>query len=977
MRAAAVIAAVRRIGVLAVIAAGLCLVGGPASGLANAQGPGDSQAETSTRLVPGVNFVGWVGETTPVSQLFREIPSLEAVWAWDSELRVWIVAGRDAPESLGGLERVRPGMGLRLQLGGEDGFVWRRSTAPTRGLVPLRAGWNLVAWSGPDHAPMQQLADGIGWSLVSIRRWSAADQRYTAWRRAAGGGGPATLGVRRGEALWVEVSRSVNWLQPAGIVPRLVFPGGAEADVRRAAESLVVSLLAYFRDAFGIEADGSSYEIWMPSSGEALREAALEIGVDRERADGLIQQWNSAIGWVDSFRPGEQALILRQPSPEWESWGLLAHEYFHVVQLQLSADGAPPPVWLGEGAAVWAEVEYLVAWGDETRGELEEEYRHYARGAPPLREVEQGLSGWPYLLGWLAVERLNDRAGADAWIEFWRRAAPSAIGPDGRWSSSLAWDDAFEDVFGISAADFYVDFDGSIGELDDVEQPTRYVRGRVVGASGAPIGRLTVRAARVEWDVNVEWSGPAVTGPDGRFAVAVVGEGAYRLSLDVDDDCRRYYANGGATAQYGDAELVEVGAPGVSEVAIRLRSDVCGWDIRGTVVDVGGEPLAGLSVSACEVITYDCTADERTGLDGSFAVTTAVPGQYRLRLDLVGGCSVYYGSGGAALDRAGATLIVVSEADVSGIALRVPRDVCAQRISGRLAQADGQPLSEVYVSACRAADGDCVASDGTRDDGSFALAVPTDGAYRLSFDLNGCSVYFDAGGVSTNPGGDSAIRVAGRDVRLGLRQIPAGMCAWQIRGSIATADGQPLAYTYVSACQEVGGQCVAWAGQHTDSEGAFAITAPAAGEYRLSFEFEGCEIHFRAGGLTSDWRERSTVSVVGRDARLELQRIPESVCAQQIIGRIVDVHGAPVGNRWMSVCRADACGNVQTAADGRFAIRVSSDGAYVFKVWLRDDCDHRLKGEALGSPGNPVRVRGAGATEVELRLPGTIERLCG
>lgn len=110
--------------------------------------------EDGTRLEPGVNLVGWVGEATPVSQLFDEIPQLEVIWAGDAELRDWIVAGRGAPEWLGGLGRVPAGMGLRMQLGGGEPFLWQRSTEPTRGLVKLRTDWNLVAWSGADGTPI-------------------------------------------------------------------------------------------------------------------------------------------------------------------------------------------------------------------------------------------------------------------------------------------------------------------------------------------------------------------------------------------------------------------------------------------------------------------------------------------------------------------------------------------------------------------------------------------------------------------------------------------------------------------------------------------------------------------------------------------------------------------------------------------------------------------------------------------------------
>ena len=52
------------------------------SAMANAQEPPESQ--TATHLEPGINLVGWVGEPASVSQLFDEIPQLEAVWAWDA-----------------------------------------------------------------------------------------------------------------------------------------------------------------------------------------------------------------------------------------------------------------------------------------------------------------------------------------------------------------------------------------------------------------------------------------------------------------------------------------------------------------------------------------------------------------------------------------------------------------------------------------------------------------------------------------------------------------------------------------------------------------------------------------------------------------------------------------------------------------------------------------------------------------------------
>ena len=854
----------RRIGLLLGVAAALALLTIATSAIA--QSP-----QSGTRLEPGVNLVGWVGETTPVSQLFREIPRLEAVWAWDAELRDWVVAGRGASDWLGGLGTVSAGMGLRLQLGGGESFVWWRSTEPTRGLVRLWTGWNLVAWSGADGASIDDVRKGIGTSLVSVRRWDATNQRYRS----------AVSSVRRGEALWVRVSRTVNWLQPTGIAPRLVFPGGASADAREGAERLIPAFLTFFRETFGLEADGSAYEIWMPASGEALRQTALERGIEAERAEGLISQWNSVAGWLDNnLVPGKQATVLGQPNQEeieeiqWIA--LLAHEYFHVVHSQLTGDNLWPPIWMYEGAAEWATDVYLVSLGEADWGERHEEVRSLAIGGPPLAESVRGNTyNWPYVLGWLAMSRLNARAGSDAWIEFWRRTTPTTSGPHGRWTAKLDWEDVFEDVFGISTTDFYTDFDAWIGPaaIENSEGPPGRIRGRVLGPTGAPAARLSVRATKVEYGADAAWPAPTVTDGAGRFSITTASEGMYRLSLDVNDDCRRHYTSGGVAEFYSDATLVSAAA-GASDVVIRLPADACGWGIRGRVVDSDGEPLAGVTVSACEAARYHCTADQRSALDGSFALAAPVPGEYRVRFDLVEGCSVFYRTGGATPYQREATPIRIGNADVSGVTMRVPQNLCARRITGRIVRADGQLFSHTYVSVCRAVDGDCVATAPIRSDGFFAVAAPVDDTYRLSFALDTCEMYFRDDSFTTDPGESSRIRVADQDVRLRPNRIPAGMCA------------------------------------------------------------------------------------------------------HRILGRVIDVNGSPVGYRSLSVCRADSCSGAQTTADGSFAVRAPGDGAYTFELWLADDCDYTFSGQALGSPNNPVRVSGADAAGVTLRLPGTVEQLC-
>ena len=396
--------------------------------------------------------------------------------------------------------------------------------------------------------------------------------------------------------------------------------------------------------------------------------------------------------------------------------------------------------------------------------------------------------------------------------------------------------------------------------------------------SDAPVAGVFVNAIRVEGETSVGWQQRAETDADGAFAVRAPEDGDYRVSVDIADNCTRYYySDGELIDDWEKVQAVAVDGSDVRDVNIQLPANVCGWQIRGQVANIAGGPLVGASITTCETTTHACTWNKPTKLDGSFTISVPTAGEYRLSLDLADGCTIYYRSGGFTTRQAEASRINVTESDSPSLQLHVP----------------------------------------------------------------------------------------------------AGMCAHQIRGSVTKADGTPLTDTRISACREVDDRCEEWAGSRTNDDGSFAVTVPADGRYRVSFSLEGCTIYFRTGGFTTTYSERSTARVAGGDARLSPRRIPAEMCAHRISGRFVDANGAPLVGKAMNVCRTGACEQVRTTTDGRFTIRVPGDDSYTFDVWLASGCNHRLEGQALGSPNNPVRVSGADVTGITLRLPGTIEELCG
>lgn len=806
------------------------------------EGPAGASQMATMVLEPGSNFIGWVGETIPVSQLFDEIPRLNAVWAWDARVDKWIVARRGVPDRLSRLGWVTPGMGLQLQLNGSEPFVWWRSAAPARGLVRLRAGWNLVAWSGLDGMAIEDVAKGIGWSLREIWLWDSLNQQWKMWLSPPrsvqiagpysdggqfGAAPPRSSSVWRGEALWINVARAVNWLQPTGLLPRLVFPGGASEQLQQEVRGDLEAVLAFFADRYGIQAD-PDFSVYIAKDVEALIQAYRDEGQDVSDtwAASLRDLWDRAGGWAGGRIVAKQSSWVSEPStPSWPnepptpSWPdepplpspsaepspseiasgryTLTHEYFHIIQHQMSDVGANR--WLVEGTATWAESEHRVVDGSGVWADLREWHRSViAIDTPTLRSTENGNSNWEYTLGWLATDLLINRNDTDSWVEFWRRLSPTEVGPHHRWLAEIDWRTAFYETFGTTverfyADDFYLLRAGVLAQQPPTPSlPNSYsgpkIHGRVTEASGAPATGLIVNAIKIEGEATVGLNQGTETENDGTFAVAAPQDGHYRISVEIDDNCTRYYSDGALIWDQGQAGAINVSGSDVRGINVRLPADVCTPRIRiqGWLVDVDGGPLAGIAVNACPVPHNDPSLpptpcrETLTKHDGSFAVPVYKAGAHYLRLDLVPDeCSVYYRSSGASASEDDATWIHVTDAGAWVGTVQLSSDLCRWQISGRVVRADGRLVRDAQTLLCREVNGSCGQSQSTEldDNGLFVIAVPTDGRYRVTVEFrSGCGIHIRSDDSTTNGQRPPTVRIDGRDAHLGLLELPAGAC---------------------------------------------------------------------------------------------------------------------------------------------------------------------------------------------------------
>jgi hypothetical protein len=184
------------------------------------------QASPNLRVLhPGDNLIGWVGYAVSSQELFDQIPQAELIYTWDAESSRYRFAARDFQSSL---QTIRPGMGLIVRIAGDDLVEWSQPTVADGEWVALRAGANLVAWTGPSGTPVDLAVRSIGDSFTHALYSSAQSSELAVYQT----GSPLEAGdqhqLQRGDGLWVFNSSASNWLQPSG--ERALYPLGPPPD---------------------------------------------------------------------------------------------------------------------------------------------------------------------------------------------------------------------------------------------------------------------------------------------------------------------------------------------------------------------------------------------------------------------------------------------------------------------------------------------------------------------------------------------------------------------------------------------------------------------------------------------------------------------------------------------------------------------------------------------------------------------------
>lgn len=423
--------------------------------------------------------------------------------------------------------------------------------------------------------------------------------------------------------------------------------------------------------------------------------------------------------------------------------------------------------------------------------------------------------------------------------------------------------------------------------------------GQVVDAAGEPVAGATVALGRKERDkgspmffiMNQAEDGKNgdATDTDGRFRLPDLANGVFDLEVTADG--------------YAPAEIPGVrieGPPG--EVDLGTVVLEIGLAVSGLVVDPNGAPVAEAGVSV-ERNRQDFrmrrrgdeTPDTRTDTTGRFTVGPAREGESLL---------VVVGKEG--FTQARHSVKITADPEPLRIVLKA-----AARLSGRVVDADGEPVVSAWLSA-RPLDREAWqamrTSARTDEDGRFLIDNLDPGPTTLMVRAEGFQP-FELTGLELVAGQELG------DVDVVLKRGAT------IVGTVRDADGRPVAQARVMIQRmSGGGGMMSTRGEETDADGRFRLTGVAAGPAILVVQDASRRetkksIEIRSGSQTVDLAFEEGV---------------------EVSGRVVDPDGAPVAGANVFLEPAFTSGRaiyrsssgLQTAADGSFTFRDVLEGSY-------------------------------------------------
>ncbi|MCY3645396.1 MAG: collagenase [Chloroflexi bacterium] len=356
----------------------------------------------------------------------------------------------------------------------------------------------------------------------------------------------SACGGPKGEA----TARTVHLDSGGTVEAGVVLYDGLDEGAAEEVHAQLARIITFFDARFGVSVP--EFTVYLVKESDTLESVFKDVTGFRLGGGTCFAGPGPAIFLVDGPCRSDGSLVLE-------------HEYFHLLQIHLAGFGdgregfrrARGPLWLLEGMADYAEALYRAEVGPRTYEELRDQNAFaVASWAGTLETTGDQIFAESYVLGFLAVDLLVQRAGEEALLDYYRST-----------STGLRWREAFSSVFGIGVDEFYEEFERHRAEN---RPPFHTISGSVVGPRGDGLRRIGLVAISSDG----AYSSYSLTVADGGFVIAVPAEGWYAIAIypPPTSACTMigWYEEDSGFVVSGGATYVEVRGGDVEGITVRL-----------------------------------------------------------------------------------------------------------------------------------------------------------------------------------------------------------------------------------------------------------------------------------------------------------------------------------------------------------------------------------------------------------------------
>lgn len=431
-------------------------------------------------------------------------------------------------------------------------------------------------------------------------------------------------------------------------------------------------------------------------------------------------------------------------------------------------------------------------------------------------------------------------------------------------------------------------------------------------------------------------AGSAVSDSAGRYSVAGLGSGTYRVEFsDADGAWRLQY--------YDDREAGTWPSPATGDPVVLTSGMVTGIDacmvtggsLTGTVTKAGGGGLAGIQVYAFKDVgggIWQSVRATTTAFDGSYAMRGMYYGTFRVEFTDPAGAYQDQWYDHQLFSSTGDDVVVPPGGTRSGVDGELAE---AGRVGGGVT-GGGHGLGGITVSFYQpdgAGDWYAAYSVETGADGSYLATQLPVGDYRVGFsDPSGqWAPQFYRGRASLDDGDRVSVTFGATTSGIDAVLLSAG----RVTGTVTDLQGTglPGIVAFLWQSDGSGGWSGHWSAT-TDALGVYRVDGLAAGVYRVTFwdpahvYASQCYLYRPSLRLGDDVTVTAGATTAGIDAVLGLP--------QHISGRVKSSHNEPLAGIRVSALKPDAeapggwsvAGSAFTATDGTYDIADLAPGSY-------------------------------------------------